>query len=730
MNTLIYLLAAGFCLGLSLRTWAEERRDPVRRAFMLLGLVCGIMYAGFAVFLLPGMTMARYLQSGVVAFLPAALLGFLDRLLVDAHAPASPAARRMWALAPLVSVSFLVTDIVFFGDVPRGSPPEVLLGIYVYGGLLLSVARLYEHLRGAQTRVERARLRYLLVLCCCAVGFSLLEDLLRGLGPAPDVTAPGLANRATELQGILPPLGAAATTLFVYLLHQVVQLTRLLDLHEIFSRMFTLAVAGLLLVVVDGVAVIWLGGLSTNPVHGTFQIFLASVLFLALYDPLRLRIEALASQWFNRRGRLLEQSLVEIDGQLARTISLEGIDRALLAGLQSSGRVPLVSLYLRDPDTGLYRLTIQKGQTEQVLMRTISARPFTEGFQKGQRAYVRPDLEHLVRRQGPGHEEAAARLRTLESMDADLVIGIMSGEYVLGWLALKDEAWSDGFSQDEVRRLTETVNRATHVLENISAVESVKEQHRLAALGTMAAGLAHEIRNPLAGIKGAAQYLEGERDPEVLRDFLEVIVSETNRLNGVVDQFLHYSRPFALSAEPTDVNRLVDRTLALVRAQDLLPGITLRASPDPALPAVEVDADKVRQVLLNLVHNAVQALAQAPGGAGGTVEVRTGRTRLRGRDGLITDAVEIAVHDDGPGIAPEDLDQLFIPFFTTRQDGTGLGLPISRRLVEAHGGELLVRSNPGEGATFYVRLPVAQERSPSLPGVPRPRLATRDAAAG
>ncbi|RME23426.1 MAG: hypothetical protein D6798_13525 [Deltaproteobacteria bacterium] len=709
MNTLIYLLAAGFCFGLALRTWASERQDPVRRSFMVLGVLAGTMYTGFALFLLPGMGMARYLQSGVVAFLPAALMGFLDRLLGDPQAPASRAARRLWGTAPVVAVGFLVTDILFYQDVPRASPAEVLLGIYTYGGLLLCVQRLVAELRASRNRVEQARLRYLLVLLCCAVGLTLMEDLLRGLGPAPRLSAHGLTHRGAELQGLMPPLGAVATTLFLYFLYQVLRLTRLLDLHEIFSRLFTLGVAGLLLVFVDGVSVLWLGGLSANPIHGTFQIFLASVLFLALYDPLRQRIEALADQWFNIRGRRLEATLAEIDRELARTITLHGLERALVGRLFDSGRAPLVTLYLRDPDSGVYRLTLQKGTTDHPLTHTISARPFTEGFQRGERAYVRADLEQRVRRRGAGHEEAAARLRTLDSMDADLVISVHSGEFVLGWLALKDEAWSDGFSREEVHRLVDTVDRATHVLENIAAVEQAKEQHRLAALGTMAAGLAHEIRNPLAGIKGAAQYLETEQDPAVVAEFLQIIIGETNRLNAVVDQFLNYSRPFVVRAEPADINDLVHATLDLVRAGDLPPDIRLVEELQADLPMAEVDPDKVRQVLLNLVQNAVQVLGDA-----GSVTVRTGHSRLRARDGSIAPAVEIAVIDDGPGIHPEDRDKLFIPFFTTRSDGTGLGLPISRRLVEAHDGELLVRSMPGRGATFLVRLPLAQARSAPL----------------
>ncbi|NOY24476.1 MAG: hypothetical protein GXP62_01250 [Oligoflexia bacterium] len=717
MTTLLYLLAAVFCLGLALRAWNGDRDDPIRRAFVVLGAVTGIFYAGFALFLLPGLEWARYIQSGAAPFIPAAMLWFLERLLRGAYAPASRTVTRLWLGAPLAAVAFLVTDITFYQDVPRASPPEVLLAIWCYGGLLLCMHRLWAEHERADSRVDRARLRYLLFLLGAAIAFSLIEDLIRGLGPVPDPSG-GLAHRAAQIQGGFPPVSTVFTTLFIYFLYQVVQLTRLLDLHEIFSRIFTLAIAGLLLVVVDGVSVLWLGGLTASPVHGTFEIFLASVLFLALYDPLRRRIESLADAWFNSRGRRLELTLSEVDRALSRALSLQGLDHALLGRLAMSGRVPLASLYLRDPDTGLFRMVLCRGSGDRAQMQTISAQPFAEGFQKGVHAYVRVDLARAARLEltphgrarAPGRagrlalDDAAARLRTMDAMDADLTIPFRSADIVLGWLNLKDEVWSDGFSSDEVRHLVATVDRATHVLENIDAVEQLKEQHRLAALGTMAAGLAHEIRNPLAGIKGAAQLLQGEEDPQQIEEFLQVIVGETNRLNTVVAHFLDYSRPFEVHAVPNDINTLVRRSLDVVRAQDLPTAIQIEAILDPDLPPVEVDADMLHQVLLNLVHNAIQALRDQ-----GHVQVITRTTRARFKRGPAVNAVEISVIDDGPGIAAEDLDKLFIPFFTTRPDGTGLGLPISRRLMEAQGGDILVRTRPGHSTTFIVRLPLRQD---------------------
>lgn len=714
MTTLLYLLAAAFSMGLTLRAWAGDRADPVRRAFVVLGALFATYYGGFALFLLPGMSMARYMQSGVAAFIPAAMLWFLERLLVHRYEPPSRMVVRMWLLAPLITIAFLIVDILFYRDVPRGSPAEVLLGIWCYGGLLLSIQRLWSVHQTIDSRVEKARIRYLLVLIGLSFAFALTEDLLRGMGPVPDVSG-GASRRAAELQGVMPPISTVFTTLFLYFLYQVVQLTRLLDLHEIFSRVLTLGAAALLLVFVDGVAVLWLGGLSENPVHGTFQIFLASLLFLAVYDPLRSRVEALVDASINARGRRLESELAELDRELGRTLSLGDLAQVLLGRLYGSGRVPACNLYLRDPDTGLYRLLQQRGPRADAQMETLSGEPFALGFQSGDRAYVRIELDRVARMESPRRtrrldpEDAATRLRTMDAMGSDLTLPFRSGDRILGWLNLRDEAWSDGFSRDEVRRLAATVDRAALVLENIRTVEKMKEQHRLAALGTMAAGLAHEIRNPLAGIKGAAQLLHSERDPALVRDFLDVIVGETDRLNRVVSQFLDYARPFELRTAPTALAPLVQSTVDLVRRAELPPSLRIECSLDPELPQAEVDPDMIRQVLLNLVQNAVQMQPQ-----GGRVAISTRSGRLRNRQGQALPAVELQVTDDGPGVAPQDMDKLFIPFFTTRSDGNGLGLALCRRLVEAHEGEIHVRSPPGQGATFLVRLPV-QQASRTLP---------------
>jgi signal transduction histidine kinase len=226
----------------------------------------------------------------------------------------------------------------------------------------------------------------------------------------------------------------------------------------------------------------------------------------------------------------------------------------------------------------------------------------------------------------------------------------------------------------------------------------------------MSAGLAHEIRNPLAAIKGAIQYLDPSKLPGEDREFLEIVVDEVNRLNGVVSQFLDYSRPLKPALAPTDINEVVSRTLKLL--QSTVPvGIELVADLTPGPQRVLCDAEQLRQVFINLAQNGFQAM---PGGGRLTVTTTVVRDELAfWREGARRpDQLEIRFRDTGPGIPEDERERIFVPFYTTKEKGTGLGLAICLRLVKAHQGTLVVRTPPGGGAEFIVVLPALREERP------------------
>jgi signal transduction histidine kinase len=284
-------------------------------------------------------------------------------------------------------------------------------------------------------------------------------------------------------------------------------------------------------------------------------------------------------------------------------------------------------------------------------------------------------------------------------------LAFLADGQVLGFLNLKDERLREAYSSEEIRMLMGVAAQASLTIENSRMFDRLRDRDRLAALGEMSAGLAHEIRNPLGAIKGAAQLLEPVDGEEADPEMLKIIIEETNRLNTVVSQFLDYARPNRkASTTPTDINHVVERTIEVVRADN--PGcseVNMRLSKN--LKSLETDPEQLKQVFLNLAQNALQAM-----GEGGTLTVSTRMTR---GPALQSDSstdnrqfVRIAFTDTGPGI-PEDVRRnLFIPFYTTKDRGTGLGLALSLRIMKNLGGTIEVSSRLGQGTTFNVLVPV------------------------
>lgn len=285
---------------------------------------------------------------------------------------------------------------------------------------------------------------------------------------------------------------------------------------------------------------------------------------------------------------------------------------------------------------------------------------------------------------------------------------------LLGILLVVDDRVRDAFSPDEVALLESLAVQVGVVIENSRQYRRMQERDRLAALGQMAAGLAHEVKNPLGAIKGAAQLLgDPSHDTKLGHadlEFVSIILEEVERLDRVVGSVLDYARPSKGDAGAVDVNAVVKRTLTVL-ASDRTEECELRTDLAEALPMVRADAEQLRQVLINLIRNAVQAM-----GGRGTVQVTTRRrsehnSTALARDHVVphADWIEIAVRDEGPGMAPQVQKNLFVPFFTTKDRGTGLGLAISQRVVEEMGGRIEVVSRPGAGSTFSLVLPVVAE---------------------
>ena len=243
------------------------------------------------------------------------------------------------------------------------------------------------------------------------------------------------------------------------------------------------------------------------------------------------------------------------------------------------------------------------------------------------------------------------------------------------------------------------------------AQQQLVRSEKLASLGKLAAGVAHEINNPLTGVLTFSQLLRDEFPPETSQhQDLNVIVNETVRCRSIVRGLLEFARQTAPEKAVADVHEIVEEVLRMVANQELFQNIEVHKDYDSRAPHLMVDRDQIKQVILNIVVNAAEAMG------------KTGVLRIRSE--WSEDSAQLALHviDSGPGIEPEVLNKLFDPFFTTKEMGTGLGMAISYGIVKGHRGSIDVKSKPGEGCEVIVTLPAGQPAQPAGEEEPRDRV--------
>lgn len=250
---------------------------------------------------------------------------------------------------------------------------------------------------------------------------------------------------------------------------------------------------------------------------------------------------------------------------------------------------------------------------------------------------------------------------------------------------------------------------AAAVIKDLSGIKSLEagslRKERLAYIGTFAANLAHEIKNPLSGIKGAAELLKRKTKGADTGEYASIIVKEADRLDAILNGMLDFSRPSRLIRKPFNIHKVLDSVVFLL--QEGLRAESVRKEYDPSLPPVYGDEGQLTQVFLNLLKNAKEAIPSE-----GTIQIVT---RMITEFHLVDEGsksgkmASVEIKDNGVGIRAEDVEKIFTPFFTTKPKGTGLGMAISLKIIKEHGGLLKIASAPGRGTSVAVFLPIAGE---------------------
>ena len=324
-------------------------------------------------------------------------------------------------------------------------------------------------------------------------------------------------------------------------------------------------------------------------------------------------------------------------------------------------------------------------------------------------------------------EKLTAATKAVSHMELDKPIDIADSSEEIGELARSFDVM-----RDRLRTALAEINQFTANLETKveERTQQLKQAHqkllqsdRLASLGQLSASVAHEINNPISGVLNLSMLLQrmlkddgvpAERMAE-FRKYLSQVTSETARVGRIVSDLLAFSRRSKPQRAPADLNRIVRMTLSLVQHKMKLSNVEVETSLNENLPAAPCDPSQIQQVVLNLLLNAAEATQSK--------NERRVRVATFSTDGM----VRLTVADNGEGIQPENLAKIFHPFFTTKSEGkgVGLGLAVSYGIIEAHGGDIEVRSKVGEGATFTVSLPIEPPAQP--PGeVPLPELARKE----
>jgi signal transduction histidine kinase len=588
---------------------------------------------------------------------------------------------------------------------------QIPFGMYVFGGLYRCIYDLYMQYRATTKKVERKRIGYLALGGFVATTLTLTDVL------------------PTRLDIEWPAIGNVLGILYLYFLSQTLFRYRLIDINELLGKMAVLGTLVILLSAVYGLLLYWVGAGQ----KGLYLLnaLVASFVILILFEPVRSWLERTINRWLLRQRTELRGRLEAVRRELPGVVDVPDMVSRIITALDESRRVTDASVYLLDPDGAGFDRAGYIGGVPPDRLDANAERALLDRVRSGML-----EKEHLAREiiEVAGAEDAEAKRpplialnNRLEELHTGLVFPLLGsaeteqGPWLLGLFCLRDDRTDSAFDGDDLDTFRQLAIGAARVIESSQAYERVKERDRLAALGEMAAGLAHEIRNPLGAIKGAAQLLitaDTKPNPRITEvmpldakssetvELLEIIVEEANRLNNVVTRFLDYARserPGREGGGRIDLNNILKKTEQLLR-QDISKApkpLELRVRLDDMLPQVAGDPESLLQVFLNLGQNALQAMPE-----GGTLEILTTRRR-RSRLGYGQFA-EVRFRDSGIGIPRDKLKKLFIPFYTTKSKGTGLGLAISHRIVNQHGGTIEVRSTHGQGSTFSVFLPAAE----------------------
>jgi signal transduction histidine kinase len=524
----------------------------------------------------------------------------------------------------------------------------------------------------------------------------------------------GLTNLLPAYGVPVYPLGNLGSAVWAAIVAYAIARHRMMDIDIVVTKGMAYTAVAFVLIVPAFLTLLWLQRLSFGQIHPDFSFAILAMLITVgvLFPALRLQAESRIERSLFREKHEYRAALTDFTRSIVRILEREKLITTLVDTLGRTLRVDHIAISMADEATRSFTVVHATGAP-------AATAPFPEahGF-----------IQSLIRRQevvlqdefesGADGVDAEVAFNVCRENGWEVCIPLMIGGKLIGFIGIGRKHNLDAFSAEDLELLGTLAAEASVALENARLYEELKRSHdlirradRLSALGTLAAGIAHEVRNPLVAIQTFFQ-LAPERlhDEEFFTTFLTMTASEVKRIADLITELLSFARSPTPSLGPVNLSEIADRVITLLEPEARKHKIELHRMLAGDGPIVRADGDQIKQVLINLVLNALQATAPE-----GTVSVTTSSVQ----HGSVT-LGQLEVRDTGTGISPEQLDHIFNPFFTTKDKGTGLGLAIAHQVISEHGGSISVESVEGRGTQFLVHLPLFEQGFSTDPPQGRP----------
>jgi signal transduction histidine kinase len=502
------------------------------------------------------------------------------------------------------------------------------------------------------------------------------------------------------------PFGFYLVSIYVVITSYAIAKHRLMDINIVFKKGTTYTFLLILLFVPSFLIILLSQELFFNKISYLFSIVIVALLFFVslFFYRIKPQTEKMVEQFFFKNRFDYRETLGNFSKAMVSILDLQSLSRRIFETITQTMGVEKGSLFLWNEEKAGYSLFESKN---------INASPSTSHIPKDDPLpqYLQKIGEIIIREElakGVNIPRLKDVVNKMSLLEAEVTIPFISKGQLIGMMNLGYKFTKDIYSHEDIELLSTLANQTAIAIENARLYEDLKRSKsyirradRLASLGTLTAGLAHEIRNPMVAIKTLTQLLPERLDDEEFRSqFLKIASGEVDRISSLVNELLDFARPSDPKWASEDINAILDGMILLVSTATKKKLITIIKNYASNLPSVQIDREQIKQVILNILLNAIDATSEH-----GNITVKTRSFIKPGGEPY----VQIEFTDTGCGIPGEHLEDIFNPFFTTKATGSGLGLSISNQIVQDHKGYIDVESQLEKGSSFFINLPVHQD---------------------